>query len=85
MGKASSSRDNDLDEDVSDFETRLVRKVDARRGIGSSGLEDCDNSGRNGLYGSCCSSRVEAREGESAKRQHRKTLVIDLSRQMKYR
>lgn len=32
MGRASSSRDSDFEEDVNDFETRPFRKADARRG-----------------------------------------------------
>ena len=39
--RASSSRELDFAEVVMATDTKLVRKVAARRGIGSSGLFDC--------------------------------------------
>jgi len=66
LGKASSSRGNDFEDEVNDIETRLFRNAEARRGTASSGLDECDKSGMNGLYASGCSRRAEASDGESA-------------------
>ncbi len=70
LGRASSSLGNDFEEVVNDFETRLLSNDEASNGIGSSGFEDCDSSGKNGLYGSGSSRSLEAKGGESIRYQH---------------
>lgn len=79
LGRASSSLGNDLEEEVNDLEARLLSNDEARSGIGSSGFEDCDNSGKNGLYGSGSSRSLEAKEDESVNCQYCWPLILDFN------
>lgn len=49
FGNAASSRLEGFENDVREVDTRLVRRAEVSRGIGSSRLEDWFSSGRNGL------------------------------------
>ena len=60
LGSASSSGGEALVEALKALSIILDRTSEVRRGIGSSGFEDCERKGRNGLYGFECRIRLSA-------------------------